>query len=130
MPVRSVFYNDSTDEVYQYSLSYSGYESNEDVVQAIKDQTQHFEDSFGGAVNPGQAGANQEIQDNVGQLEDFDNKIFTDVSDYTSQLDFGPWRLVGSRCGYFIYRQYFYADMGIIAPHKLLFCLLWSACVF
>ena len=89
LPVRSIFVNDSTAEVYQYSLSYSGYESNEDVVQAIKDQTQHFEDSFGGAVNPGQAGANQEIQDNVGQLEDFDNKIFTDVSDYTSQLDFG-----------------------------------------
>lgn len=89
LPVRSVFVNDSSAEVYQYSLSYSGYESNEDVVQAIKDQTQHFEDSFGGAVNPGQAGANQEIQDNVGQLEDFDNKIFTDVSDYTSQLDFG-----------------------------------------
>lgn len=59
------------------------------IIAAIEDQTQHFEDSFGGAVNPGQAGANQEIQDNVGQLEDFDNKIFTDVSDYTSQLDFG-----------------------------------------
>ena len=39
--------------------------------------------------NPGQSGANQEIQDNVGQLENFDNQIFTDVSDYTSQLDFG-----------------------------------------
>jgi hypothetical protein len=59
------------------------------IIAAIEDQTQHFEDSFSGAVNPGQSGANQEIQDNVGQLEDFDNKIFTDVSQYTSQLDFG-----------------------------------------
>ena len=42
-----------------------------------------------GAVNPGQDAANQQLQDSVGQLEDFDNKIFTDVSDYTSQLDFG-----------------------------------------
>uniref|UniRef100_A0AAU8AXW8 Uncharacterized protein n=2 Tax=unclassified Inovirus TaxID=356623 RepID=A0AAU8AXW8_9VIRU len=74
--------------------------SSEDVIAAIQKQTndiidnqnQHYQDTenkFQGAVNPGQAGANQEIQDNVGQLEDFDNKIFTDVSDYTSQLDFG-----------------------------------------
>lgn len=48
-----------------------------------------LDNNYQGAVNPGQSGANQEIQDNVGQLEDFDNKIFTDVSDYTSQLDFG-----------------------------------------
>ncbi len=48
-----------------------------------------LDNNYQGAVNSGQAGANQEIQDNVGQLEDFDNKIFTDVSDYTSQLDFG-----------------------------------------
>lgn len=41
------------------------------------------------AVNPGQDEVNQQFQDSVGQLEDFDNKIFTDVSDYTSQLDFG-----------------------------------------
>ncbi len=48
-------------------------------------------DSFvvGSAGNAGQADANQQLQDSVGQLEDFDNKIFTDVSDYTSQLDFG-----------------------------------------
>lgn len=74
--------------------------SSEDVITAIQKQTndiidnqnQHYQDTenkFQGAVNSGQAGANQEIQDNVGQLEDFDNKIFTDVSDYTSQLDFG-----------------------------------------
>ena len=48
-----------------------------------------LDNNYQGAVNSGQAGANQEIQDNVGQLEDFDNKIFTDVSDYTAQLDFG-----------------------------------------
>lgn len=74
--------------------------SSEDVITAIQKQTndiidnqnQHYQDTenkFQGAVNSGQAGANQEIQDNVGQLEDFDNKIFTDVSGYTSQLDFG-----------------------------------------
>lgn len=74
--------------------------SSEDVIAAIQKQTndiidnqnQHYQDTenkFQGAVNPGQAGANQEIQDNVGQLEDFDNTIFTDVSGYTSQLDFG-----------------------------------------
>lgn len=74
--------------------------SSEDVITAIQKQTndiidnqnQHYQDTenkFQGAVNSGQAGANQEIQDNVGQLEDFDNKIFADVSDYTSQLDFG-----------------------------------------
>lgn len=45
--------------------------------------------AYSGAVNPGQDAANQQLQDSVGQLEDFDNKIFTDVSDYTSQLDFG-----------------------------------------
>lgn len=45
--------------------------------------------AYSGAVNPGQDAANQQLQDNVGQLENFDNKIFTDVSDYTSQLDFG-----------------------------------------
>lgn len=72
----------------QYLGQY-GESSTDDLVAAIQDQTQHFEDSFSGAVNSGQAGANQEIQDNVGQLEDFDNKIFTDVSDYTAQLDFG-----------------------------------------
>lgn len=74
--------------------------SSEDVITAIQKQTndiidnqnQHYQDTenkFQGAVNSGQAGANQEIQDNVGQLENFDNQIFTDVSDYTSQLDFG-----------------------------------------
>ena len=74
--------------------------SSEDVIAAIQKQTndiidnqnQHYQDTenkFQGAVNPGQAGANQEIQNHVGQLEDFDNQIFTDVSDYTSQLDFG-----------------------------------------
>lgn len=66
------------------------------IIAAIENQTQQDKDLYDeteskwqGAVNSGQAGANQEIQDNVGQLEDFDNKIFTDVSDYTSQLDFG-----------------------------------------
>lgn len=58
------------------------------IIAAIEDQTQHFEDSFGGAVNPGQAGANQEIQDNVGQLEDFDNQIFSDVTQHIGNLDF------------------------------------------
>lgn len=72
----------------QYLGQY-GESGTDDLVAAIQNQTQHYEDSFSGAVNSGQAGANQEIQDNVGQLEDFDNKIFTDVSDYTSQLDFG-----------------------------------------
>lgn len=70
--------------------------SSADIIAAIENQTQQDKDFYDeteskwqGAVNSGQAGANQEIQDNVGQLEDFDNKIFTDVSDYTSQLDFG-----------------------------------------
>lgn len=72
----------------QYLGQY-GESGTDDLVAAIQNQTQHYEDSFSGAVNSGQAGANQEIQDNVGQLEDFDNKIFTDVSGYTSQLDFG-----------------------------------------
>lgn len=71
-------------------------DDDDDIIAAINEQTnlmnqqyQDTENKFQGAVNSGQAGANQEIQDNVGQLEDFDNKIFTDVSDYTSQLDFG-----------------------------------------
>lgn len=72
----------------QYLGQY-GESGTDDLVAAIQNQTQHYEDSFSGAVNSGQAGANQEIQDNVGQLEDFDNTIFTDVSGYTSQLDFG-----------------------------------------
>ena len=72
----------------QYLGQY-GESGTDDLVAAIQNQTQHFEDSFSGAVNSGQAGANQEIQDNVGQLENFDNQIFTDVSDYTAQLDFG-----------------------------------------
>lgn len=72
----------------QYLGQY-GESGTDDLVAAIQNQTQHYEDSFSGAVNSGQAGANQEIQDNVGQLEDFDNTIFTDVSRYTSQLDFG-----------------------------------------
>ena len=72
----------------QYLGQY-GESGTDDLVAAIQNQTQHYEDSFSGAVNSGQSGANQEIQDNVGQLENFDNQIFTDVSDYTSQLDFG-----------------------------------------
>lgn len=64
----------------QYLNQYSG---------SASDFQEWLDNNYQGAVNPGQSGANQEIQDNVGQLEDFDNKIFTDVSDYTSQLDFG-----------------------------------------
>lgn len=47
------------------------------------------DDKFQESVNPGQDEANQQLQDSVGQLEDFDNSVFTDVSQYTSQLDFG-----------------------------------------
>lgn len=54
-----------------------------------RDDSSHTDVVFEDAVNPGQDEANQQLQDSVGQLEDFDNKIFTDVSDYTSQLDFG-----------------------------------------
>lgn len=64
----------------QYLNQYSG---------SASDFQEWLDNNYQGAVNPGQSGANQEIQDNVGQLENFDNQIFTDVSDYTSQLDFG-----------------------------------------
>lgn len=64
----------------QYLNQYSG---------SASDFQEWLDNNYQGAVNPGQSGANQEIQDNVGQLENFDNQIFTDVSHYTSQLDFG-----------------------------------------
>lgn len=69
--------------------------SSADIIAAIENQTQQDKDLYDeteskwqGAVNSGQAGANQEIQDNVGQLEDFDNQIFSDVTQHIGNLDF------------------------------------------
>lgn len=88
-------FSNSVRNFYGFSVWQTG-DSDDDIIAAINNQTnlinqqyQDTENKFQGAVNSGQAGANQEIQDNVGQLENFDNKIFTDVSDYTAQLDFG-----------------------------------------
>ena len=57
LPVRSVFYNDSTAEVYQYSLSYSGYSSSTDVIAAIEKQTGELDQSI--------TDAGQGVQDKI-----------------------------------------------------------------
>ena len=57
LPVRSVFYNDSTAEVYQYSLSYSGYSSSSDVIAAIEKQTGELDQSI--------TDAGQGVQDKI-----------------------------------------------------------------
>uniref|UniRef100_A0AAU8AV13 Uncharacterized protein n=1 Tax=Dulem virus 73 TaxID=3145784 RepID=A0AAU8AV13_9VIRU len=48
-----------------------------------------MQDQISGATNESQSGANDQVQQGVGQLDDFDSEIFQNVADYTSQLDFG-----------------------------------------
>lgn len=57
LPVRSVFVNDSSAEVYQYSLSYSGYSSSSDVIAAIEKQTGELDQSI--------TDAGQGVQDKI-----------------------------------------------------------------
>ena len=55
----------------------------------MHDQWQKEDEAYASGVNPGQSGVNDEVQQGIGQLDDFDSEIFQNVADYTSQLDFG-----------------------------------------
>lgn len=76
--------------LYEISFDLSGsFSPGEFYFSIVRDDSYGIDKEISDAVHPGQDEVNQQLQDSVGQLEDFDNKIFTDVSDYTSQLDFG-----------------------------------------
>lgn len=55
----------------------------------MHDQWQKEDEAYASGVNPGQSGVNDEVQQGIGQLDDFDSEIFQNVADYTSKLDFG-----------------------------------------
>lgn len=69
----------------------------EEIIQGQTDQIisnenanyNDMQDQISGATNESQSGANDQVQQGVGQLDDFDSEIFQNVADYTSQLDFG-----------------------------------------
>ena len=69
----------------------------EEIIQGQTDQIisnenanyNDMQDQISGATNENQSGANNQMQQGVGQLDDFDNQIFQNVADYTAHLDFG-----------------------------------------
>lgn len=73
-------YDGTSDSILEAILAQTG---------DMHDQWQKEDEAYASGVNPGQSGVNDEVQQGIGQLDDFDSEIFQNVADYTSQLDFG-----------------------------------------
>lgn len=73
-------YDGTSDSILQAILAQTG---------DMHEQWQKEDDAYASGVNPGQSGVNDQVQEGIGQLDGFDSEIFQNVSDYTSQLDFG-----------------------------------------
>lgn len=74
---------------FQTLTGFSVSDNNQDIVQAIEDQTQHIDDGFQAGVNPEQGKVNSDISGGIADMDSFEDGIYADINDYKDGLDFG-----------------------------------------